>query len=173
MASSTEAELARNQSKRAGEDTTATPVNSASVQTYESPAMAAVLQTKEFLHLIISEVPRELRTSLRRVSKAWQAAVEKIGHAFEPEGYAVCEGQGPCRCHSSPFTHRTSLFESIRHCARRVPAMATPVLRPALVQVKQTIIGSSGSDSLERHMKVGVILRGLPGTSTNSSQALP
>jgi hypothetical protein len=84
MASSTEAELARNQSKRAGEDTTATPVNSANAQTYEAPAVAAVLQTNELLHLIISELTRECRNSVRRVSRAWQAAVEKIGHVFEP-----------------------------------------------------------------------------------------
>jgi hypothetical protein len=103
MPSLSGAELAHSQSERAGTDTFQISVNSANVQTYEAPAVAAVLQTNELLHLIISEVPRELRTSLRRVSKAWQAAVEKIGHAFEPEGYAVCEGQGPCLCPSSPL----------------------------------------------------------------------
>lgn len=47
-------------------------------------AATAVLDTNELLHLIIAEVPHEYRTSLRRISKAWQAAVEKLGHALEP-----------------------------------------------------------------------------------------
>jgi hypothetical protein len=34
--------------------------------------------------MIISEVPREFRTSMRRVSKNWQAAVVKLGFAVEP-----------------------------------------------------------------------------------------
>jgi hypothetical protein len=47
-------------------------------------ATTAVLDTNELLHLIISAVTREHRTSLRRVSKNWQAAVLNIGHVFEP-----------------------------------------------------------------------------------------
>jgi hypothetical protein len=46
-----------------------------------------VLDTNELLHLIISAVPREHRTSLRRVSKNWQVAVLKIGHVMEPFDY--------------------------------------------------------------------------------------
>ena len=47
-------------------------------------AATAALDTNELLHLIIAEVPREDRTSIRRVSKAWQAAIEKLGHALDP-----------------------------------------------------------------------------------------
>ena len=47
-------------------------------------AATAALDTNELLHLIIAEVPREDRTSLRRVSKTWQAAIEKLGHALDP-----------------------------------------------------------------------------------------
>jgi hypothetical protein len=82
--SSNEVELARNQNDRAGEDTTATPVGSAKAQKYEAPAVAAVLQTNELLHLVIGEVPLKHRTSIRRVSKAWQAAVTKIGYTLQP-----------------------------------------------------------------------------------------
>lgn len=100
--------------------------------------MAAALQTNELLHLIISEVPREFRTSLRRVSKAWQAAVEKIGHAFEPEGYAVCEGQGPCCCPLSP------LYAS--HIAFRIhPALYATGLGYGDLRVK-TCVGASHTD---------------------------
>jgi hypothetical protein len=91
MANSSEAELAHDQSKRTGEDTSATLVNSANVQEYEVPAVAAVLQTNELLHLIIAEVPREYRTSIRRVSKTWKLAVEKIGYAFQPLGHALSD----------------------------------------------------------------------------------
>jgi hypothetical protein len=84
MANSSEAELAHAQSKRTGEDTSATSAKSANVQEYEAPAVAAVLHTNELLHLIIAEVPREHRTSLRRVSKQWQAAVVRAGYALEP-----------------------------------------------------------------------------------------
>jgi hypothetical protein len=51
----------------------------------EDSSAAAVLQLPELLHMIIYEVPRKERTSLRRVSKQWQAAVEKIGHVFQPD----------------------------------------------------------------------------------------
>jgi hypothetical protein len=37
--------------------------------------------------MIISEVPREERTSLRRISKQWHAAATKLGHAFEPPSH--------------------------------------------------------------------------------------
>jgi hypothetical protein len=47
-------------------------------------ATTAALDTNELLHLIIAEVPREYRTQLRRVSRAWKAAVEKFGHVIEP-----------------------------------------------------------------------------------------
>jgi hypothetical protein len=51
----------------------------------EDSSAAAVLQLPELLHMIIYEVPRKERTSLRRVPKQWQAAVEKIGHVFQPD----------------------------------------------------------------------------------------
>ena len=47
-------------------------------------AATAALDTNELLHLIIAEVPREFRNSLRRVSKSWQAAAVKLGYALEP-----------------------------------------------------------------------------------------
>jgi hypothetical protein len=47
-------------------------------------AATAALDTNELLHLIIAEVPREFRNSLRRVSKSWQAAVVKLGYVREP-----------------------------------------------------------------------------------------
>jgi hypothetical protein len=50
-------------------------------------AAEAVLGIPELLLLIISEVPLNDRTSLRPVSKTWQAAVERIRHVLEPAGY--------------------------------------------------------------------------------------
>jgi hypothetical protein len=50
-------------------------------------AAETVLGIPELLLLIISEVPLNNRTSLRPVSKTWQAAVEMIGHVLEPAGY--------------------------------------------------------------------------------------
>ena len=47
-------------------------------------AATATLDTNELLHLIIAEAPREYRTQLRRVSRAWKAGVEKLGHVIEP-----------------------------------------------------------------------------------------
>jgi hypothetical protein len=52
-----------------------------------SAAMDAVMQTNELLHLIIAEVPLKYRTSIRRVSKTWQAAVAKIGYTLQPVAY--------------------------------------------------------------------------------------
>jgi hypothetical protein len=91
MTISGEPELAHDQSKRAVEDTSPASVQGANVQKYESPAIAAVLQTNELLHLIIAEVPREHRTSIRRVSKSWKLAVEKIGYAFDPLKHALSD----------------------------------------------------------------------------------
>jgi hypothetical protein len=54
----------------------------AEVQGYE--AATAALDTNELLHLIVDEVPREYRTQLRRVSRAWKAVVEKLGHVIDP-----------------------------------------------------------------------------------------
>ena len=52
-----------------------------------SKAMTAVFDTNELIHLIIEVVPTEHRTSLLRVSKAWKAAILKLGHVLEPIGY--------------------------------------------------------------------------------------
>jgi hypothetical protein len=49
--------------------------------------MTAVFDTNELVHLIIDAVPREHRTRLLRVSKAWRAATMKLGHVVEPIGY--------------------------------------------------------------------------------------
>jgi hypothetical protein len=57
------------------------------INTFE--AATAVFDTNELLHLIVSAVPCEHRTSLRRVSKAWEAAVSKIGYTIRPIGYRV------------------------------------------------------------------------------------
>lgn len=57
----------------------------------EDSSAAAVLDTNELLHMILSEVPREKRTSLRRVSKNWKAAIEKIGHAVESTDHEYFE----------------------------------------------------------------------------------
>ena len=66
------------------------PVNSGSFSPSAAlEATTAVFDTNELLRLIISAVPREHRSSLRRVSKAWEAAVSKIGHTIEPIGYRV------------------------------------------------------------------------------------
>jgi hypothetical protein len=75
----------QDQSQQANTDTTSPSIAHAEPQTFE--ATTAVLDTNELLHLIISAVPREYRTSLRRVSKNWQAAVLKIGHVMEPFDY--------------------------------------------------------------------------------------
>jgi hypothetical protein len=75
----------QDQSQQANTDTTSPSIAHAEPQTFE--ATTAVLDTNELLHLIISAVPREYRTSLHRVSKNWQAAVLKIGHVMEPFDY--------------------------------------------------------------------------------------
>jgi hypothetical protein len=61
------------------------PANSASASN-TTGAAATVFAIPELLCLVIGAVPREHRTSLRHVSKAWQAAVSKIGHVIEPIG---------------------------------------------------------------------------------------
>jgi hypothetical protein len=52
-------------------------------------AAETVLGILELLLLIIAEVPLDHRTSLRRVSKTWEAAVNKVGHMLEPLGYGT------------------------------------------------------------------------------------
>lgn len=64
-------------------------------------AAEAVLGIPELLLLIISEVPLNNRTSLRSVSKTWQAAVDRIGHVLEPAGYG-CWGIGKAAVPSVP-----------------------------------------------------------------------
>jgi hypothetical protein len=57
-------------------------------QTLEAgAAVSAVLGITELLLLIVSAVPFENRTSLRRVSKMWHAAVSRVGYTLEPVHY--------------------------------------------------------------------------------------
>lgn len=72
----------QDQSQTASPDASTSSTAHVEPQTLE--ATTAVLDTNELLHLIISAVPREYRTRLRRVSKNWQAAVMRIGHVLEP-----------------------------------------------------------------------------------------
>lgn len=67
--------------------------NSGEHEQMEESSAAAVLDLPELLHMIICEVPREHRTMLRRVSRNWKAAVEKIGYVFQPNDI----GHGPYR----------------------------------------------------------------------------
>lgn len=50
---------------------------------------SSALNVPEILRLMIKQVPPQDRTSIRRVSKAWQAAVEDqtAGHTLKPVGY--------------------------------------------------------------------------------------
>jgi hypothetical protein len=57
-------------------------------------AVSAVFGVTELLLLIVSAVPLEERTWIRRVSKSWQAAIERVGHALEPIGCHQCRFGG-------------------------------------------------------------------------------
>jgi hypothetical protein len=59
--------------------------------------MTRVFDTNELILLIIEAVPREYRTPLLRVSKAWQAATKKLGHVLEPTGYECLFRSGVSR----------------------------------------------------------------------------
>ena len=72
----------QDQNQRANPNALSPSTANAKIPSFE--ATTAVLDTNELLHLIISAVPREHRTSLRGVSRNWQAAVLKIGHVFDP-----------------------------------------------------------------------------------------
>lgn len=50
-------------------------------------AVSAALGITELLLLIVSAVPLHKQTSIRRVSKSCQAAIEKVGHTIDPVGY--------------------------------------------------------------------------------------
>jgi hypothetical protein len=52
-------------------------------------AAETVLGIPELQFLIVAEVPLDCRTSIRRVSKTWEAAVNKVGHTLEPLGYGT------------------------------------------------------------------------------------
>jgi hypothetical protein len=78
----------QDQNQNANPDTSSSPTAHVEPQAFD--AATTVLDTNELLHLIISAVPREHRTRLRRVSKNWQAAVLRIGHVFEPIYYDWC-----------------------------------------------------------------------------------
>lgn len=56
--------------------------------------VSAALGITELLLPIFSAVPLEKRTSIRPVSKSWQAAIERVGHALEPIGYHQCRFGG-------------------------------------------------------------------------------
>ena len=106
MADPPESKLDIDRTQQATADTPPSSIDNANAQPLETPAASAVLQTNELLHLIISEVPREHRTSLRRISKAWKIVIEKAGHAFEPLRRHVCERMGshsPRPCPSTPL----------------------------------------------------------------------
>ena len=62
----------------------------------QAGALSTALQINELVHMIISEVPREHRTSTRRVSRNWNAAVTRIGHAFEPSEYEPSRSEQAC-----------------------------------------------------------------------------
>jgi hypothetical protein len=64
----------------------AEPASSEALPTSNASKAAAVFAVPELLFLVLEAVPRQHRTSLRHVSKAWQAAVSKIGHVIEPIG---------------------------------------------------------------------------------------
>jgi hypothetical protein len=56
------------------------PANSEAPSTSNTfEAAAAVFAIPELLYLVIEAVPREKRTSLRQVSKAWKTAISKPG----------------------------------------------------------------------------------------------
>lgn len=60
----------------------------ASVQKDQSfEATTAALDTNELLHLIIAEVPREFRVSLRSVSKDRNTTVTKLRYTLGPSGH--------------------------------------------------------------------------------------
>jgi hypothetical protein len=138
MANSSEAELAHAQSKRTGEDTSATSAKSANVQEYEAPAVAAVLHTNELLHLIIAEVPREHRNSIRRVSKTWKAAVEKIGHVFAPEGHSLWKYHIQCWWPKSPL----------------YPANVGFQFHPVLVEKEHIVVCTNTQGQRELHRSI-------------------
>jgi hypothetical protein len=70
-----------------------------------------VLQTNELLQMILAKLPQGERTSLRRVSKTWQGAVEKIGHAVEPSEYEPSRDDRMCDLpmHSPQITFKHNL----------------------------------------------------------------
>lgn len=77
---------------QASSEMSITPISSAQKQEQEqafedADAVVTVLGIPELLLLIIAEVPLDCRTSIRRVSKTWQAAVEKVGHTLDPVSY--------------------------------------------------------------------------------------
>jgi hypothetical protein len=61
--------------------------NSASTSN-TSGAATAVFAVPKLLFLVLEAVLRRRRTSLRRVSKSWQAAMMKLGHVIEPLGWS-------------------------------------------------------------------------------------
>ena len=71
-------------------------------------AAETVLGIPELLLLIVAEVPLDCRTSIRRVSKTWEAAVNKVGHTLEPLGYGTitsfeCVDAGLLNLHCVPM----------------------------------------------------------------------
>ena len=91
MANLDSANVSQDQTHQANHqaDTKSSSSSTTSAQNHQSfEATTAVLDTNELLHLIIVEVPRKCRPSIRGVSKTWKAAVTKVGYTLEPSGYA-------------------------------------------------------------------------------------
>jgi hypothetical protein len=91
-----------------------------------SKAMTAVFDTNELMHLIIKAVPTEHRTSLLRVSKAWKAAILKLGHVLGPTGYECCFLMGashpgvPLYRSVTPFKFNRAIFNYTSNASRGV-----------------------------------------------------
>jgi hypothetical protein len=88
-------------------------------------AVSAVFGVTELLLLIVSAVPLEERTWIRRVSKSWQAAIERVGHALEPIGYHQCRFGGTWVGFEPAYQTQYYMSFNVRCLgSRRYPAQA-------------------------------------------------
>lgn len=72
-----------------------------SIETASAVAMISGT-TELLLLLVVSEISVYDRTSIRRVSKTWKAAIEKVGHALEPSDYGFWIYEPSLRAHWVP-----------------------------------------------------------------------